>query len=139
VEVSSSRSHTSAFRVRVLLLTILSLDNTGGDTFSQQQGGNEYGTSTLGGAGQTGGRTGLSGTDTSGQYGDTERFTTGQTGQTGQTGSYTDPSARTGAGGGRQREDDDDYGASIGPGGGPTGKPSMTTRMKGLSLSNDVL
>lgn len=121
-----------------LLLNIISLVDTtggrGGDTYSQQQSGNEYGTTggTFGGAGQTG--TGLGGTDTSGQYGDSDRFATGQT-----TG-YSDPSSRgiPGTGPGRQTEGDDEYGASVGPGG-PTGKQSMTSKVKGTILLIDTL
>ena len=107
----------------------------GGDSYGQQrsdQGGYEYG--------QTG-TAGLGGTQsdqtkTSGQYGGQERFQTSQS----QTAGYADPT-RVG-GGGSQPEDDDDYGASVGPGGGPTGasrqsgtgKPSMTSRVKGTPL-----
>jgi len=107
-------------------------DNTGGrggDAYTQQQSGDEYGTtgSTFGGGGQTG--TGLGGTDTSGQYRDSDRFASGQ--NTG----YADPGSRTipGAGSGRQNEDDDDYGSSVGSGGGATGKPSMTSKVKGAA------
>ena len=38
--------------------------------------------------------------------------------------------------GGTRREDDDEYGASVGPGGGPTGKPSLTSKVKGTSFSS---
>ncbi|KAF8266408.1 hypothetical protein EI94DRAFT_192962 [Lactarius quietus] len=106
-------------------------DNTGGRGGDTQQysgqGGTDLGSNTFGGAGQTG--TGLGGTDTSGQYGDQDRFTTGQTA------GYQDPSSTTipGAGSGRQTEDDDNYGAAVGAGGGPTGKPSMTSRVKGAA------
>ncbi|KAI9434822.1 hypothetical protein H4582DRAFT_1974973 [Lactarius indigo] len=106
----------------------------GGDTYGQQnlgQSGYEYGSNI--GSGQTG--TGLGSTDTqsdryatSGQYGSSERATTGQTG------GYTDPARNVaGAGGGRRPDDDDEYGASVGPGGGPTGKPSMASRAMGAA------
>jgi len=115
------------------LLIILSLDNTGGrgeDTYTQQhlgQSGYEYGTSTVGG-GQTG--TGPGGTETSGQYGGPERVTTTQTA------GYEDPARNVAGAGGTRREDDDEYGASVGPGGGPTGKPSLTSKVKGTSFSS---
>ncbi|KAH8977322.1 hypothetical protein EDB83DRAFT_1596615 [Lactarius deliciosus] len=106
----------------------------GGDTYSQQQlgqSGYEYGSNV--GGGQTG--TGPGGTDTqsdryetSGQYGGSERATTGQTA------GYTDPARNVaGAGGGRRPDDDDEYGAAVGPGGGPTGKPSMTSKAMGAA------
>ncbi|KAH9036981.1 hypothetical protein EDB85DRAFT_2288070 [Lactarius pseudohatsudake] len=128
----------SGQRSPVPLLTILSIDTTSGrgeDTYGQQQlgqSGYEYGSNV--GGGQTG--TGLGGTDTqsdqryetSGQYGGSERATTGQTA------GYTDPARNVaGAGGGRRPDDDDEYGAAVGPGGGPTGKPSMASKAMGAA------
>lgn len=121
-------------------------DNTGGrggDTYASGRSGHEYGSNrdTIGGGGQTQAGLGLGGTDTqsdryttSGQYGGSERATTGQTAES----DYVNPSSRilagrgSGLGGGRRSEDDDEYGAAIGPGG-PTGKPSMTSRAKGAA------
>lgn len=111
-----------------LLLITLSLDNAGGRggaTYTPGQGG--YDNTTGGGQTGTGPDIQSDRYTTSGQYGGPERV--GQTG-------YVDPSTRNiaGGGGGRQTEDDDEYGASIGAGGGPTGKPSMTSKVKGKSL-----
>ncbi|KAH8980407.1 hypothetical protein EDB92DRAFT_1900800 [Lactarius akahatsu] len=106
----------------------------GEDTYSQQQlgqSGYEYGSNV--GGGQTGTGTGSTDTqsdqyETSGQYGGSERATTGQTA------GYTDPARNVaGAGGGRRPDDDDEYGAAVGPGGGPTGKPSMASKAMGTS------
>jgi len=105
-------------------------DDTGGlagDTYaSQNLAQSDYGSNTVGG-GQTG--TGPGGIDVqsamSGQYG------SGPDRYTGQTAAYADP--RIAGGGGRQPDDDDEYGAAVGTGGGPMGKPSMTTRVKGAA------
>jgi len=105
-------------------------DNTagmGGDTYTSQnlgQSGYEYGSNrdTVGGGGQTGTGPGdLYGS--SGEYGGPD--TTG-----GQTAGYVDPRI---AGGVRQQPDVDDEYATVDAGGGPTGKPSMTSRVMGAA------
>ena len=120
------------------LLIILSIDNTfgtGGDTYNPQNlGQSGYdGSNTVGGGGQTGaGPVGIdyqSGQQaTSGQYGGPDRVTT--TGS--QSAGYVDPRI-AGGGVGREPEYDDEYGAASGAGNAPTGKPSMTSRVKGTS------
>jgi hypothetical protein len=97
----------------------------GGDTSQNLgQSGYEYGSNrdTVGGGGQTGTGPG----DlyaSSGEYSGPD--TTGS-----QTAGYVDPRIAGGVPVSRQQPDDnDEYGA----GGGPTGKPSMTSRVKGTS------
>lgn len=98
-----------------------SLDNTDG------QGGYAYGTTTFGGQ-QAG--TGPGGIDTqpdryttSGQYG----------GQESQTAGYADPTRNVTGGDDMRPADDDEFSATVG-GGGPKGKPPMTSRAMGTSL-----
>ncbi|KAI9447412.1 hypothetical protein H4582DRAFT_2051173 [Lactarius indigo] len=112
-----------------------SQDTTSGrgrDTYGQQnlgQSSYNYGSNIR--SSQTG--TGLGSTDTQldqyvtlGQYGSLERATTGQTS------GYMDLARNVAAvGGGRRPNNDDEYGASVGPGGGPMGKPSMASRVMG--------
>jgi len=119
-----------------LLLIILSVDNTGGqggDTYTPQylgqSGYDEYGTNSVGaGTGPAAGGVDIQSDRyaTSGQYG----------GPTSQTTGYADPTRNVAGRGGRRPDDDGDYGAAVGPGGGdgPTGKPSMTSRVKSTSL-----
>ncbi|KAI9450447.1 hypothetical protein BJY52DRAFT_1302903 [Lactarius psammicola] len=113
-----------------LLLITSSLDNTGGqggDTYTPQYLGqssyDEYGTNTVGaGTGPGGVNTQSDRYAASGQYSDA----------TSQTAGYADPT-RNVAGGDRRPEDDEDNGGAVGAGGAPTGKPSMTSRVKGAA------
>ncbi|KAI9437414.1 hypothetical protein BJY52DRAFT_1230072 [Lactarius psammicola] len=105
-------------------------DNTGGqggDTYTPQYLGqssyDEYGTNTVGaGTGPGGVNTQSDRYAASGQY----------SGATSQTAGYADPT-RNVAGGDRRPEDDEDNGGAVGAGGAPTGKPSMTSRVKGAA------
>jgi len=110
-----------------------SQDNTGGqggDTYTPQQPDQSgYDDTTFGGR-QAG--TGIDNQPdrytTSGQYGGPESVTTGQPP------GYADPTRNTGGGGlPEDNEDNDEYGTTVGAGGGPTGKPSMTSRVKGAA------
>jgi len=107
------------------LLTILSLDDTGGqggDTYTGQSDngyGNEYGTNTFEGTGPGGVDIQPDRYTTSG-YGGPESVTT-------QTAGYADPIS------GGRRPEDDEYGAAVGGGGGGTGKPSMKSRVMGAA------
>jgi len=115
----------------------------GGDSYAPQyvgqSGGDEYGSNNVGGGGGGGGgQTGTgpgSGVDiqsdrytTPGQYGGPDRATTGQ--NVGYTDPRTDP--RIAGGGGRQPEDDE-YGDTAGARDYSTGKPSVTSRVKGAA------
>ena len=121
----------------VLLLIILSLDNTagmGGDTSQNLgQSGYEYGSNrdTVSGVGQPGTAPGDLNAS-SGEYGGPD--TTGS-----QTAGYVDPRMAGRVPVSRQQpNDDDEYGAAVGAGGGTTDKPSMTSRVKGTSSLRHV-
>lgn len=98
---------------------------TGGNTYSPQNLGYEYGSNTSQAATGPGGMEVQSDRyPSSGQHSGPGMATTGQTA------GYVDP--RLAGGVGRQTDDDDEYRAAVGAGG-QTGKPSMTSRVKGAA------
>jgi hypothetical protein len=110
-----------------LLLIMLVPDTTGG------VGGNTYTPQNLGQSGyEQGSNTSQAATGPGGMDVQSDRYPSMATGQTA---GFVDPRLA----GGRQTEDDDEYRAAVGAGGGGnTGKPSMTSRVMGTSSPSVV-